>query len=274
MLKGPDPDCRYRLAIDSVSFKSRPIRQIIPIEQAIGAVNTNPEFQPGRRSTAAQAKTTMQDSPTSIDPLELAALIASRVCHDIISPVGAITNGLEVLDEERDESMREFAMDLIRRSAAQASAKLQFARLAFGASGGAGAEIDMQDAGRCAAAFLERDKADLDWQVTVGMLPKGEAKLLLNLLILAANSVARGGTVHVTASRDGQETVIRLVAEGDRARLSAGISEVLTAGAMPNPLDAHAIQPLYAALLANEAGMSITLSEEEDRVIIGARSTT
>lgn len=216
----------------------------------------------------------MQDSPISIDPLELAALIASRVCHDIISPVGAITNGLEVLDEERDEAMREFAMDLIRRSAAQASAKLQFARLAFGASGGAGAEIDMQEAGRCAAALLERDKADLDWQVSAGMLPKVEAKLLMNLLILAANAVARGGVVQVNAARDGQETVIRLVAEGDRARLSAGVSEVLTDGAMPNPLDAHAVQPLYAAMLANEAGMSITLSEEEDRVIIGARSTT
>jgi len=207
-----------------------------------------------------------QDSQTSIDPLELAALIASRVCHDIISPVGAITNGLEVLDEESDESMREFAMDLIRRSASQASAKLQFARLAFGASGGAGAEIDMREAGRCAAALLERDKADLDWQVTAGMLPKSEAKLLMNLLVLATNAVARGGVVHVTASRNGQETVIRLVAEGDRARLGAG--------AMPNPLDAHAVQPLYAAMLAKEAGMSITLSEEENRVIIGARSTT
>jgi histidine phosphotransferase ChpT len=215
-----------------------------------------------------------QDTRTSIDPLDLAALIASRVCHDIISPVGAITNGLEVLDEERDESMREFAMDLIRRSASQASAKLQFARLAFGASGGAGAEIDMEDAGRCATAFLERDKAELDWQVDAGMLPKSEAKLLLNLLILASNAVARGGVVRVNASRDGQETVIRLVAEGDRARLNDGVSEVLTAGATPNPLDAHAVQPLYAALLAKEAGMSITLSEEDDRVIIGARSAT
>src|SRR5687768_6116239 len=85
----------------------------------------------------------------NIDPLELAALVASRVCHDIISPVGAIVNGLEVLEEEKDESMREFAMDLVQKSARQASAKLQFSRLAFGASGGAGAEIDMADAGRC-----------------------------------------------------------------------------------------------------------------------------
>ena len=209
-----------------------------------------------------------------LDPLELAALIASRVCHDVISPVGAIVNGLEVLEEERDESMREFAMDLVNKSARQASAKLQFARLAFGASGGAGAEIDMNDAGRCAAAFMEREKAELDWQVTAGMLPKAQAKLLLNLLLIALHSAARGGKVSVSAEREESETVIRIVAEGDRARLPAGVREVLTEGAMPNPLDAHAVQPLYAALMAREARMAVTATQEENRVVLGARSTT
>lgn len=209
-----------------------------------------------------------------IDPLELAALVASRVCHDIISPVGAIVNGLEVLDEEKDESMREFAQDLVRKSARQASAKLQFARLAFGASGGAGAELDMADAGRCAAALMEREKAELDWQVKSGMLPKAEAKLLLNLLIIALNSVARGGTITVTADREGGGTVMRVVAEGDRARLPAGVKEVIAEGAIPNPLDAHAVQPLYAALLAKEAGMGLTATQEENRVVLGARPVT
>ena len=83
---------------------------------------------------------------SDIAALDLAALIASRVCHDIISPVGAINNGLEVLAEDNNEEMREFAMDLIRKSARQASAKLQFARLAFGAAGSAGASIDLGDA--------------------------------------------------------------------------------------------------------------------------------
>jgi histidine phosphotransferase ChpT len=209
-----------------------------------------------------------------IDPLELAALVASRVCHDIISPVGAIVNGLEVLEEEKDESMREFAMDLVQKSARQASAKLQFSRLAFGASGGAGAEIDMGEAGRCAAALMEREKAELEWQVRAGLLPKAQAKLLLNLLIVALNSVARGGRIRVTADRDGGETVMRVVAEGDRARLPAGVKEVIAGGAMPNPLDAHAVQPLYTQLLAKEAKMGVTASEEENRVILGARSTT
>lgn len=208
---------------------------------------------------------------TDIDPLELAALIASRVCHDIISPVGAIVNGLEVLEEERDESMREFAMDLVQKSARQASVKLQFSRLAFGASGGAGAEIDMADAGRCAVALMEREKAELDWQVKVGLLPKSKAKLLLNLLIIALNSVARGGRITVTADTEAGETVMRIVAEGDRARIPAGVREVIAEGAMPNPLDAHAVQPLYAALLAREAGMAITAAQEENRVVFGAR---
>jgi histidine phosphotransferase ChpT len=210
----------------------------------------------------------------NIDPLELSALIASRVCHDIISPVGAIVNGLEVLEEEQDESMREFAMDLVQKSARQASAKLQFARLAFGASGSAGSEIDMNDAGRCATAFMEREKSTLEWQVSAGLLPKMQAKLVLNLLIIALNSVARGGTIRVTADRDASETVIRITAEGDRAKLPSGVREVLTEGAMPNPLDAHAVQPLYAALMAAEAGMAITAVQEENRVVLGARHAT
>jgi histidine phosphotransferase ChpT len=209
-----------------------------------------------------------------LDPLELAALVASRVCHDIISPVGAIVNGLEVLEEEKDESMREFAMDLVQKSARQASAKLQFSRLAFGASGGAGAEIDMGDAGRCTKALMEREKAELDWQVTAGLLPKAQAKLLLNLIVIALNSTARGGRITVTAHREADETVMRVVAEGDRAKLPAGVREVIAEGAMPNPLDAHAVQPLYAALLAKEAGMGVTAAQEENRVILGARSVT
>ena len=211
---------------------------------------------------------------TKIEPLELAALVASRVCHDIISPVGAIVNGLEVLEEEKDESMRTFAQELVQKSARQASAKLQFSRFAFGASGGAGAELDMVEAGRVAAALMEREKAALDWQVAAGMLPKAEAKLLLNLLLIALNSAARGGTIQVTAERHDGETVMRVVAEGDRARLPAGVREVVSEGAIPNPLDAHAVQPLYAALLAKEAGMGVTATQEENRVVLGARSVT
>jgi histidine phosphotransferase ChpT len=121
---------------------------------------------------------------------------------------------------------------------------------------------------------MEREKAELDWQVAAGLLPKSEAKLLMNLLIVALNSVARGGVSRVTAEREAGETVMRVVAEGDRAKLPAGVKEVIAEGAMPNPLDAHAVQPLYAALLAKEARMGVTATQEENRVVLGARSVT
>ena len=92
--------------------------------------------------------------PVELEALDLAALLCSRVCHDIISPVGAINNGLEVLDEDNGEEMKAFAFDLIRKSARQASAKLQFARLAFGAAGSAGAEIDLGDAEKVARGWM------------------------------------------------------------------------------------------------------------------------
>ena len=98
----------------------------------------------------------MSESP--IEALDLAALLCSRVCHDLISPVGAIVNGLEVLEEEKDEATKEFALDLIKSSAGTASKKLQFCRIAFGAAGSAGAQIDLGDAETISRGFLEDEK--------------------------------------------------------------------------------------------------------------------
>src|SRR6476646_8704102 len=139
---------------------------------------------------------TMSEEAT-IGDLELAALISSRICHDVISPVGAIANGLEMLGEEQDESMREQTMDLIRKSARQASAKLQFARLAFGAAGSARAEIDLRDAEKVARDFLQDAKHTLSWQGPRATLPKNKVKLLLNLVVLGVLALPRGGVVKV-----------------------------------------------------------------------------
>src|SRR6202007_483242 len=99
--------------------------------------------------------------PLAIGALDLAALLCSRVCHDLISPVGAIVNGVEVLEEDKDEETRTFALDLIKKSAHNASARLQFCRLAFGAAGSAGAQIDTGDAEKVARGLLEDDKVKI-----------------------------------------------------------------------------------------------------------------
>src|SRR6202051_4063694 len=114
--------------------------------------------------------------------LDLAALLCSRVCHDLISPTGAIVNGLEVLEESKDEETKTFALDLIKKSARTASARLQFCRLAFGAAGSAGAQIDTGDAETVARGFIEDDKIKLTWNVPRALLPKNRVKLVLNML--------------------------------------------------------------------------------------------
>src|SRR3989337_2910454 len=112
----------------------------------------------------------------SLDSLDLAALVCSRVCHDVISPVGAIVNGLEVMEEDNDPATQEYALDLIRKSARQASARLQFARLAFGAAGSAGAAIDLGDAEAVARGMFTEEKTTLTWSAPRALLPQNKGK--------------------------------------------------------------------------------------------------
>jgi histidine phosphotransferase ChpT len=210
--------------------------------------------------------------PIKIESLDFAALLCSRVCHDIISPVGAITNGIEVLDEEDSEDMKAFAFDLIRKSARTASAKLQFARLAFGAAGSAGAEVDLGDAETVAKRYMESEKAELDWRAERRLLPKNQVKLLLNLLLVSLHAIPRGGSVTVTVEGDLPHPVQRIVATGPAARIPPRVESLLD-GVLEegHALDAHAIQPFYAGALAREAGLAVEISKSDDTVVFEAR---
>ena len=205
-----------------------------------------------------------------LDPLDFAALLCSRVCHDVIGPVGAIYNGLEVLDQDDDPSMKEFALDLIRKSVLNASAKLQFARLAFGASGSAGASIDLGDAGTVAAKFINDDKVKLEWNSPHALLPKNQVKLLLNMLVLASSAIPRGGVMTADVAITGENGHFIVTAKGTHARIPPHAEELIAARSESGQVDAHAIQPYYAGAIARAAGMSVTFSIENDVVTITA----
>ncbi|MGH6793305.1 MAG: histidine phosphotransferase ChpT [Methyloceanibacter sp.] len=208
--------------------------------------------------------------PTAIGDLELAALVSSRICHDVINPISAIANGLELLGEEPDEAMREAAMDLIRKSAAQASAKLQFARLAFGAGGSAGAEIDLGDAERVARDFIEgTGKHQISWQGPAATLPKDKVKLLLNLVALGIVALPRGGALNVEIAGSPPEVALTVNAKGEAARLTDQVKSLLS-GANGVAVDAHSIQPYYASRVAAAAGMTVTVETSEGEVELKA----
>jgi histidine phosphotransferase ChpT len=203
------------------------------------------------------------------DALELAALLCSRVCHDLISPVGAIVNGLEVLDDNPKPDDREFALDLIRKSAKTASARLQFCRLAFGAAGSAGAQIDLGDAQNMAKGHFEDGKLTIAWNLPRLLLPKNRVKLLLNMLVIAQQTIPRGGVLTVDPVGEGEAMSFRITAAGLNARMPQNVVDLLAAS-HAGTVDAHAVQPYYARLLAEACGLSVSLSADGDRILVTA----
>lgn len=216
----------------------------------------------------------MSETPTKTivaapDELELAALLCSRVCHDLISPVGAIVNGLEVLDDNPKPEDREFALDLIRRSARTASARLQFCRLAFGAAGSAGAVIDLGDAQAMAQGHFEDGKTRIAWNLPRLLLPKNRVKLLLNMLIVAQHTIPRGGLLTVDPVGEGDALTFRITSTGMNARVPQNIVDILSTDE-GKAVDAHAVQPYYTRLLAKSCGLAVTLALDGEAVIVTA----
>ncbi|HZS64375.1 MAG TPA: histidine phosphotransferase family protein [Xanthobacteraceae bacterium] len=211
----------------------------------------------------------MAGSPAP-DSLDLAALLCSRVCHDLISPVGAIVNGLEVLEEEKDEATKTFALELIKKSANNASARLQFCRLAFGAAGTAGAQIDLGDAEKLARGFLEDEKTKLTWNLPRALLPKNRVKLLLNMLVIAGQAIPRGGTLTVDPIGAGESMAFRIASAGTNPRVPPHAPELLS-GTAEASIDAHSIQPYYTGLLARNCGLAVTVAADGDTIVTSAQ---
>ena len=205
-----------------------------------------------------------------LEALDLAALLCSRVCHDIISPVGAIINGLEVLDEDNSEDMREFAFGLIRRSADQASAKLQFARLAFGAAGSAGAEIDLGDAEKVARGYMQGEKAEFSWESPRVLMPKNLVKLILNLVLLAAAAIPRGGSIKVTVEGEPHRPRFMLRSTGTSARVPPAFEKLVPGDIEGALVDAQSVQAYYTGALARASRMIVAAVLEGEDVVITA----
>ena len=207
-----------------------------------------------------------------MNPVDLASLLCSRLCHDLMSPVGALNNGIELLADETDPEMRDKCLELLADSARASANKLKFFRLAFGAAGGFGEEIDTLEAeAALEGVFGPERRIELGWVVSEGKLPKGAVKLLLNLALLAGDALVRGGRLDVGAeARDGViELVIR--AEGPRILLDPALRETLIRGGNSGSIEPRAAGAWLAHNLASEFGGSVQLSDQSSpALLIGA----
>lgn len=205
-----------------------------------------------------------------MDNQDLAALLCSRLCHDLVSPVGAISNGLEILQSGDDPALREQVVDLLEKSASQASHKLQFFRLAFGAGGGFGSELELKEAHSTLSAFLAGTRVTLTWQAPHAFAPKGFIKILLNLALVAAESLIRGGAMTVTVEEQtgvgagGRYPKLTILAEGQRVILQEQVLAGLRGGEGVDVLEAKAAPAALAAHIAKEDGGAIFVDAGTD----------
>jgi histidine phosphotransferase ChpT len=195
--------------------------------------------------------------------IEFAALLVSRVCHDLVGPLGAVVNGMEVLEDERDADMRADAIRLVTSSAEQALARIQFMRIAFGAAGSAGAELDLAEIGRLITGLLAGGKTSLVWEAGAAYWPKDWAKLIMNATLLAADCLPRGGTVTVRIGADHTVPSFRIHGTGTHVRVADDVQRLLRGEAALSAVDARGVQPFLTHKLSRtvNAGLVLELGE-------------
>jgi histidine phosphotransferase ChpT len=207
-----------------------------------------------------------------MNPVDLASLLCSRLCHDLMSPVGALNNGIELLADETDPEMREKCLELLADSARASANKLKFFRLAFGAAGGFGEEIDTHEAELALQGlFGPERRIELGWVVADDKLPKDAVKLLLNLAMLAGDALVRGGTLDVGAECRNGEIELAVRAEGPRILLDPALRDTLANGVNGGPVEPRAAAAWLAHNLVEQAGGSVQLSAPgSEPLLIGA----
>ena len=205
--------------------------------------------------------------------LELAALISSKICHDVIGPVGAIYNGLEILDEDDGAESKSYALDVIRNVTEQASARLQFARFAFGAAGSAGALIDLATAEQISRGFIGQGKHRLNWRGIAGHMAKDKVKLLLNLLAAATTALPRGGDIDVLMGGSIEQPSFLVRCRGTGARPPQYLTDFV-AGTHPPELEALTIQAYYTWRLAGSAKMRLEILKDGADILLSAKPFT
>jgi histidine phosphotransferase ChpT len=193
--------------------------------------------------------------------LQILELVCSRLCHDLISPVGAVGNGLELMAEEGDAELLEDARRLVESSTHRASALLQMYRSAYGNAGnqpsfGAGEAVKL--AREALDSSRIEFRADLpavaDW-------PQGFGKLLLNAILTTVEWLPRGGVLSLTASETSGKAAFDLTTEGQQAGYSSDVARLIALDRRTVELTAHNIQPYLTGLIAANHKYRLELSQ-------------
>lgn len=213
--------------------------------------------------------TDSSDAPPALSSQDLAAFVAGKLCHDFISPAGAVVSGLDLLKDPSAQDMRDDAMSLIEQSANKMVALVHFARVAFGAATSAERFSNAELEG-LVSGLVSGGRAAMDWTVDEADFGKPAARALVNLAYLSMGALPLGGTAVISSRREGDRLVVEGVSEGNRARLKPEAEAGLAGLRLTEGLPGQWIQPYWLWLTATGAGGDLTFSAEEGRVVITA----
>ncbi|RPF71960.1 histidine phosphotransferase family protein [Aurantiacibacter spongiae] len=203
--------------------------------------------------------------------LDLAALLCSRLCHDMLSPVGALNNGLELLADEKDPAMRQRCIELLEQSARVSAHKLKFFRLAYGAAGGFGEHVPAEEPHELLTALTSADeRVTLEWAVSEATLSKPAVKMLLNLAAMGLDSLVRGGTLSVGAERNDGATEIAIRAAGPRIAFDKTIGLALTGDLPAEELSGRTAPAHMIHLLTEAENGGVQYHHGDDALVLGA----
>lgn len=212
----------------------------------------------------------MSAAISKLTPTSLGALLCARICHDLISPVGALATAVEILDDDSNTEMHEDALDLVRNSSRQAGAKLRYLRLALGAGGSAPGIIGVEELKKLVSDMYKDGKASIEWDTAQTGLEKNAARSLLNLVMLAVQAIPRGGNLVISLKENAELSQITLTAAGPKARLDPAIAATLAGKAPEDGFDGRTIQPFYTGLIIRELKGTIGAQIQEETVTFQA----
>lgn len=205
----------------------------------------------------------------NISPTDFASLLCSRLCHDLLSPVGALNNGLELLADEHDPEMRQRVLELLNESARASANKLKFFRLAFGAAGGFGETVDTREAhAAIEGLFGDNHRITIGWMVDEPVLQKTAIKVLLNLALIAGDALIRGGELDIGAEVSGGQVEIVVRGDGPRIVLDPELRSALAGGRDELPITPRAAAAFLVHALVAQGGGTLQVSPPDAEVLL------
>ncbi len=205
------------------------------------------------------------------DLTSIIALVSSRVCHDLASPLQALTTALDVLDSDNSPEMRESALNLIRNSTTQAGAKVDFMRATFGSVTAGKGSMNLEDLKNISNRFFESQKSNLNWETTESEIPRSMGRILMNLLMISLDSLPRGGEITIRSQKNDNILEFSLNSAGLRVNLKEAMRSALMGKEPEEGFDGRTIQPYLAFITASHNNIELAARETEESITLIAR---